>query len=42
MWDKAVDNFSHALRFFTLPEGSEMCNKAPSTYPFAVQFAPEC
>ena len=41
MWNKAVDNYAHALEF--VPEfykTQEMCNKAVNTYTSAIQFVP--
>ena len=43
MCDKAVDNYSHALKF--VPDGyktQEMCIKAVNDHPSTIQFVPEC
>ena len=42
MYNKAVDNYAHALEF--VPECYktwEMWNKAANTFPSTIQFAPE-
>ena len=43
MYNKAVDNFLHALEF--VPERcktQKMCDKAVSSFPSATEFVPEC
>ena len=43
MYNKAVDNFLHALEF--VPERyktQKMCDKAVSSFPSTTEFVPEC
>ena len=43
MCDKAVDNYSYALKFVSdCYKPQKNCNKAVGTYPSAMQFVPEC
>ena len=43
IYNKAVDNFLHALEF--VPErykSQKMCDKAVSSFPSTTEFVPEC
>ena len=43
MFNKAIDNYPHALEF--VPEcykTQQVCDKALNTYPFTIKFVPEC